>query len=62
MVAVIVTASDGKKLFASSFENLSESIGYLKYLEARETEYYAQIGFVGFEKKNARTEKAEVAN
>lgn len=37
-------------LFGGHFENIAESLGYLRYLENRNTEFIVQIGFVGYRK------------
>lgn len=35
-------------LFGGSFESLSDSLNYLKFLEKRETPFIVQLGFVGW--------------
>ena len=46
MVAVF-TKVGTTHVFGGSFENLQESLGYLKYLEHKNTEFYVQIGWMG---------------
>lgn len=46
MVAVF-TRVGTNYVFGGSFENLQESLGYLKYLENKYTEFYVQIGWIG---------------
>jgi hypothetical protein len=35
-------------LFGGRFDNIADSLGYLQYLEKRETEFTVQIGYVGW--------------
>lgn len=61
MIAVFVETHDPTTMkryhaFAGTFENIGESVGYLKFLEERhereekKKEVYIQIGFEGWEK------------
>lgn len=39
-------------VFGGKFDNIADSLGYLQYLEKRETEFIVQIGYVGWRKKD----------
>lgn len=40
-------AWEGRVVQMATFEDLSESDGYLKWLEKRGEQFFAQLGFVG---------------
>lgn len=37
-------------LFGGHFDSIADSLGYLQFLEKRETEFIVQIGYVGWRK------------